>query len=68
MRIVYQTQILSDAHAVRAALLAAGLPAVVSGEYSIGSVGGGLAVHVASDEDAEVARRVIAELGHGDLP
>ncbi len=68
MRIVYQTQILSDAHAVRAALLAAGLPAVLSGEYSIGSVAGGLAVHVATDDDAEEARRVIAELVHEDLP
>jgi hypothetical protein len=68
LRTVYHTQSLSDAHAVRAALLAEGLPATLSGEHSIGTVGGGLAVHVPSEEDATVARRVIATLGLGAQP
>ena len=63
MRTVYRTQLLSDAYAVQAALLAEGLVATVSGEHSIGTVGGGVAVHVASDEDAALARRVITDLG-----
>ncbi len=66
MRTVYQTQSLSDAHGVRAALLAAGIAAVISGEHSLGAIGGGLVVHVATDEDAAAARRVIAELDEDD--
>jgi len=65
---IYQTQSLSDAHVVRAALLAAGIPATVSGEYSIGTIAGGLAVHIQSPDEAPAARRVIADLGLGQVP
>jgi len=65
---IYQTQSLSDAHAVRTALLVAGIPATVSGEYSIGTIAGGLAVHIQSSDDAPAARRVIADLGLDQAP
>ncbi len=62
MRIVYQSRSLSDAYAVQAALTSAGIASAVSGEHSVGTVAGGLAVHVASEEDIELARQVIREM------
>ena len=65
---IYQTQSLSDAHAVRTALLVAGIPATVSGEYSIGTIAGGLAVHIQSPDEVAAARRVIVDLGLDQVP
>ena len=67
MRTVFRTSSLSDAYVVHAALLAEGLAATLSGEHSLATIGGGLAVHVASDEDAQVAQGIIVALGF-DVP
>jgi len=62
MRIVFQTPSITQALAVRTALLADGIVATISGEHSIGTVGGGVAVHVSSAADPAAVRRVIEEL------
>jgi hypothetical protein len=63
VQIVYQSQYLSDAYAVQAALMARGVAAAVLGEHSIGTVGGGVTVQVASEAGARLARRLIPTLG-----
>jgi len=59
---VFHTQMLSEAHAVVAALTGAGIAAVITGEHSLGTIAGGVTVHVASVEEVAPARRVIEGL------
>jgi hypothetical protein len=62
MRTVFQTASITQALAVKTALLAEGIAATISGEHSIGTVGGGVAVHVPAAAAPAVVRRVIEEL------
>lgn len=62
MKEILRTQFLSQAYSLRAALEAAGIGAAVNGEFSVGTIGGGVSVVVFRDEDVPAARKVLAEL------
>ena len=62
MKELLKTQTVSGAHGIRIALAAVGIEATVSGEHSVGVLGGGFSVLVLHDEDVEKARREVAKL------
>lgn len=68
MKAILRTQTLTQAHAVRIALEARGIDAVLRGEHSIGTIGGGVSVWVVRDDDVERARFVLAELPGSPAP
>ena len=62
MKEILSTRSLSHAYALQSALEAAGIEAVVNGEHSLGTIGGGLSVVVLQDDEVEAAREVLAGL------
>jgi len=62
MKEVLRTQSLSEAYALHTALQAVGIDSVVNGEYSLGTIAGGLTVVVLEDADVGAARGVLAGL------
>jgi len=68
MKEILSTRSLSQAYALRTALEAAGIDAVVNGEHSLGTIAGGLSVVVLQDGDLEPARRILAGLAEAESP
>ncbi|MFN7182649.1 MAG: DUF2007 domain-containing protein [Thermomonas haemolytica] len=72
MRTVYDAANLIDAHLVKHALEAAGIPAFVRGEALTGGIGElgvfGLVAVMVADAAEPAARAVVAQLHFGDTP
>ena len=62
MHVILRTQFLSQAYSLRTALEAAGIEAAINGEFSLGTIGGGVSVVVLRDEDVPAANAVLAGL------